>query len=204
MRSLSVAALLALSLVGCSSTPQSALKLTSQDTKALRSQAFSTGVADVREAGDTDLVLSCRTESTSPDAPAVQQLLHLHVLWQQGYRLKASMREISQNASFHWYVYPAGNGAGQMVEYTGTGHVEMDRDGDRVTVRVIEAKLAPTTVTGRMNDPLGRTTLTGTLVGRMDRAETAVMLSDLRATVAAARRPRGTAVSAEAKLPLGQ
>src|SRR3954447_23290517 len=79
MRSLSVAAIFALSLVGCSSTPQSALKLISQDSMALNSQAFTPGVADVREAGDTDVVMSCRTESTSPDAPAVQQVLHVHV-----------------------------------------------------------------------------------------------------------------------------
>jgi hypothetical protein len=210
--------------VGCSSSASSpGLTLSSQRTGACYSQAFEVGVADVRDSGETDVVVTCRTEPAggagdnagAAAAPAVTQVLHVRMLWQQGYRVKAAMREVSQNAAFHWYVYPAGraNAAGsaaggpQVVEYTGTGLVEMTRDGDQVTLRVAEAKLTPTTVTPGMADPVGPATLDGTLVARTDRRQTAALLDGVRATVAAARPTDGVPTGAsavQAKVSLGQ
>jgi hypothetical protein len=225
-----VALLAAGSLVGCASSSASSpgVTLACQSSGAAYQQPFPVGVADVRDGGETDVVVTCRTEpsaeagssakaasaggTAAAAAPAVTQVLHVRMLWQQGYRVKAAMREVSQNATFHWYVYPAGrsdaagDGTPQVVEYTGTGLVEMSRDGGQVTLRVAEAKMTPTTVSPGMADPVGPATLSGTLVARTDRRETLALLDDLRATGAAARTAAGAGlpVGAEAKLPLGQ
>ena len=207
VRVLALASLAALPLAGCSaaSTSPSDVRLVSSGSGAAFTQSFPVGVADVQDAGDTDLVLACRTEAASPGGPAVRQVLHVRVLWQQGHNIKAPMRAVSQNAALHWYVSPAGQpdagGRPAMVEYHGTGLVAVSRDGDRISVRIDRATMAPTTVAGGMADPLGPTTLSGTVVAVRDARETAVALGDLRATVAAARTPARTA---EAALPLGQ
>jgi hypothetical protein len=205
LRPLVLAALPALALVGCSSSGRSELQLSSQRDGGRFTQSFPVGVADVQDAGDTDVVVNCQTAAATPDAPPVRQVLHVRVLWQQGYRLKPSMHEVSTNAAFHWYVYPAGAtdaaGRAQVVEYTGVGLVELTRDGDQVTVTVAGATITPTTVTDRMNDPLGPTTLAGTIVARKGRRETTAQLGDLRATVAATKQPSRVV---EAKLSLGQ
>lgn len=209
IRSLVPCSLAALLLVGCStsSSPSqpSAIRLTTAGSAAAFTQSFPTGVADVHDAGDTDLVLTCRTEAASPGGQAVRQVLHVRVLWQQGHVIKEQMRAASPNAAFCWYVSPAGQseaaGREAVVEYRGTGLVELTRDAGQISVQIRYATMTPITVAGGMTDPLGIMTLSGTVVARRDSGATAVALGDLRATVAAAR-PAGR--TAEAALPLGQ
>ena len=203
------ASLAALLLVGCSASPppRSDLQLTSIASGAPFTQAFPVGVADAQDAGDTDLVFACQTPAAAAGGQAVRQVLHVRVLWKQGHNIKSAMQAVSQNATFHWSVAPAGQpdaaARPAVVEYRGTGLVELTRDGDQVSVAIRSATLTPATVAGGMTDPLGPTTLSGTVVARLDARETAVALNDLRATVAAAR-PVPANRTAEANLPLGQ
>ena len=191
-------------VTGCSSQAQSNLHIVSAKSGDLYQQALPVGVADVQDAGDTDVVVTCQTNGATADCPPVKHVMHVRVLWKQGHTIKSQNRDASQNAAFHWYVTPvghtdearAGNG---LIEYHGTGLVRIDRSGDQVLVTIENARLTPTTVAGgMMMDGLGATTLTGTIVARQSRQETAVALGEVRAVLAAAR-----ANEAEAKLQVG-
>jgi hypothetical protein len=191
------------SLVGCSAGGSSGVNLANRTTREVHSQSFGTGVADVRDSGETDVVVSARTESNTPGTPSVTQVLHLRVLWQQGFVVKAADRDASQNAAVHWYVYPDGAAASgarpQLAEYSGTAHVDLDSSGDKVRVKIRQADLRPIMVTSQMSDPIGPSTFTGTLVAERDRAATATVIGELNATTAAARANTGRIV--EAQLP---
>ncbi|HEX8914075.1 MAG TPA: hypothetical protein VF796_17130 [Humisphaera sp.] len=195
---------LVLAAAGCSSSGgPTGVTLSGADRTF--SQSFPVGVADVQDDGNTDVVVTTQTASSDPACPAVRQVVHVRTQWQQAFRLKREVQEVSRNAVIRWYVTPAGRpdaaGKPQVVEYAGSGLVEVKRDGDEVRVTIREAKLEPVTVTTKMADPVGPATLSGTFVARRDRGETIAQIGELRATVAAARSaPTG----AEAKLPLGQ
>lgn len=187
---------------GCSAGGPSAVRVSPTGNGQAFAQTFSPGIADVRDAGDTDLVAECVTPSADASAPAVRQVIHVRVLWQQGYKPKAWTNEVSQNAALHWYVYPVGS-AGQAVEYTGVGTVSLDRDGDRVHATIVDARISPTSVGSRMADPIGASKLTGTIHATLDRRQTVAALTDLAATSAAARANRPTPAVEEARLPTG-
>ncbi len=194
---------LVLAAVGCSSGGSSGVTLTG--ARQTFAQSFPVGVADVQDDGNADVVVSTQTASNDPSCPAVRQVVHVRTQWQQAFRLKRENAEVSRNAVIRWYVTPAGRpdaaGRPQVVEYAGNGLVELNRSGDEVRVTVRDAKLEPVTVTGKMADPIGPATLSGTFVARRDRGEVVAQIGELRATVAAARSaPTG----AEAKLPMGQ
>ena len=191
-------------MTGCSSPAQSNLHIISARSGELYRHSLPVGVADVQDAGDTDVVVACQTNGATGDCPPVKHVMHIRVLWQQGHTIKSQNRDASQNAAFHWYVTPvaqtdesrAGHG---LIEYHGAGLVRIDRSGDQVLVTIENARLTPTTVAGgMMADRLGTTTLKGTIVARQNRQETAVALGEVRAVLAAAH-----AKDAEAKLQVG-
>jgi hypothetical protein len=201
--------ILALVAAGCS-TPQSQIQLSSQKSGELFQQSLPMGIADVQDAGDTDIVVACDIPGTTSACPPVRQVMHVRVLWQAGHVVKAHNEQISQNAAFHWYITPAAVGDSTaspvqphnaVVEYHGTGLVKLDQSGDQVVMTIVQAKMTPSHVSGDMMiDRLGPTKLTGTIKARVDRNDTAIALADLRATLADARN----GATAEAKLPMGQ
>lgn len=213
IRLLALVASASFALAGCSAAPSAGLRLTPANPAApALTAAFPAGVADVQDSGDTNLVFACVTGPAAPGGPAVRQVLNVRVMWRQGYNVKEQMRGVHQNAALHWYVSPvadsadaAGGSAGLgVVEYTGTGLVDVDRDGDRLTVTIRSADVTPVAALGGMTDPVGPATLTGTLVARRDAGVTSVALGELRASVAAAKLPASPARTTEASLPLGQ
>lgn len=196
------AVLLVLGLLGGCSSSGPGIRLVSQGTGDAHSQSFRPGVASVRDAGETDIVVNCQDASHTPGVPSVTQVLHMRVLWQQGFTIKAGDRDASQNASLHLYVYPTEQTPGtppQVTEYSGTGLVMLDTSGSQVQAKIIQAHLTPVTVTKQMADPLGTCALTGKITARIDHAATAAMIGDLAATAAAAKvTPAGIT---EARLP---
>jgi len=191
LRSCVVCLSLAASLVGCSGSRSSDLSITRKQTGEVFLNTLPTGIAEVHETGVVDLVTQCRTSAATPDCPPVHQTLHVRLLWKQGHTIKDHNRQVSENAALHWYVTPAGRSDGAtapaMVEYHGTGLVRIDRDDQTVTLHIEQSDLRPARVVGAISDPLGATTITGTLVARIDPRQTTAALEELRATVAAAR-----------------
>jgi hypothetical protein len=188
----------ALAAVGCGSKPQSTATLNCNTTSRTFTQSFPEGIARITDDGNADMLLSCRTESKAASAPAVDQVVHIRVQWQMGFKVKQENRQAAQNAVIRWYVSPAGQSEGgkpQLIEYVGSGHVELKRDGDEVVAIVEDATLAPAVCTAKMSDPIGPARLNGTFLARRDNAATVARLNDLRATVAtvrpAGRQPAG-------------
>lgn len=180
----------ALAGVGCGSKPQSTATLDCTATDRTFTQAFPEGVARVGEDGNADILLSCRTESKAVSAPAVDQVVHIRVQWQMGFKVKQENRQVAQNAVIRWYVSPAGqpeSGKPQLIEYVGSGHVELKHDGDEVIATLEDATLTPAVCTSKMADPIGPARLSGTFLARRDNSATIARLNDLRATVAAVR-----------------
>jgi hypothetical protein len=201
---LATAALFSLiAVTGCSSSKtNSGIRMTSRTSGEVLGQSFRTGVADVRPSGETDIVMTTKNESHTAGVPSVTQVLHVRVLWQQGYVVKAADRESSQNATFHLYVYPTDQPTGvrqQIAEYSGTGMVELETSGDQVTAKIVSADLAPIAITNRMADPIGPCTLGGSLMAMRDAQSAQILVGDLAATSAAART--GPKRISEAQLP---
>lgn len=185
------------SLVGCSSGGQSSLDLVSQKSGERFHHAPPVGVADVNDAGETDVVITSQCQGQTPDCPPVKHVMHVRVLWKQGHAIKSQNVLASTNAVIQWYVMPAGSDSGResgLIEYRGAGLVQVDRDGDDVTIKIDRATLNAASVSGaRMADRLGTVNLSGTFHARQNRQETAVALGEVRGMLAAARSVGGEA-----------
>jgi hypothetical protein len=136
--------------------------------------------------GDMEVVAACGTRTASGAMhPDLKQVMHIRVLWSPGPGLRTD-QPAATNAAITWYIYSSGNQQ-DIVEYTGTGLVEVDRDGDTTTVEIRNASLRPSLTSGSLRDPIGPSRFEGTVVARTDKRKVEEILTGVKATLAAAK-----------------
>jgi hypothetical protein len=173
---------------GCASDPQ--LTLQSSRQHQTFSQQFTAAYASRDAEGNTDLVLMDQAAEQTlaggrADAP-VRQIMHIKVLWQPAGDMKADHMS-AVNATVHWYVMgntPAS--AADIVEYAGTAFVSLDRDGSQIDATIQNASVRSVACRGCLCDPLGPSTLHGTIRAADSSQRVRQALASVRSAVAAA------------------
>ncbi|HEY2585550.1 MAG TPA: hypothetical protein VGI81_07295 [Tepidisphaeraceae bacterium] len=156
--------------------------------------------------GDVDVVLVDRaTEQRldggvagSPQAP-VRQVMHLRILWNPKRDQKAD-HSVASNATVHWYVM--GNTpstAAGVLEYSGTAFVTLDEDAEPAELTIRNASMRPVACRGGLCDPVGASTLAGTVRARADRHRVYQALDTVRTAIAAAATAKPESASSMAR-----
>src|SRR5829696_5245684 len=126
---------------GCA-TPSTNLTVTSLENRQTYRPDFRSAYTSRNPQGDIEIVAACGTRTASGAMhPDLKQVMHIRVLWLPGPGLRTD-QPAATNAAITWYVYSNGDRQA-LLEYTGTGLVEIDRDGDTTTVEVRNASLRP-------------------------------------------------------------
>jgi len=170
---------------GCAS-PSTNLTVTSLENRQTYRQGFRQAYSRRNDHGDIEVVAACGTPTASGAVhPDLKQVMHIRVLWSPGPGLKTD-QPAATNAAITWYVYTNGERM-DMVEYTGTGLVDLDRDGDITTVEIRNASLRPALTAGALRDPIGPSRFEGTVVAKTDKRKVEEILSGVKTTLAAAK-----------------
>jgi len=184
------AALLPLAGAGCSSAKPT-LSLTSAEGGHQFEQTFASAYASKTPEG-SDVVLACSDAVTPEESPAkvdractLRQIMHIRVLWAPDGPMKVA-GPASTNATIHWYVFTDDARRPAMIEYSGTGLVLLDPSDDTTTIKVRNASLKPVSGEGRLNDPIGATRFEAKFEAANDPQKVRDVLSEIKATVAAA------------------
>jgi hypothetical protein len=167
---------------GCSSN-QGDLKLVSMDQKHEFCQKFSRAYVDRSESGDSDIAM---VQDAAP-----RQLVHIRVFWSPMAGVKAE-HAINANAAVYWCFISDNPTAPGVVEYTGSGLVEVDDGADGAVVRIRKAWLKEQCCHGMLVDPLGPSTLVGTFHAVHDSVQVKAIMLQIKAA---------SNISAEAQAP---
>ena len=162
--------LLPLVAAACS-TQAGNLHLVSLDQKHEFSQKFTQAYITRNESGDADIVLVQDNIQPShqdpsrpqhPDACVMpRELVHIRVFWTPMSGVKAD-HPANTNASIHWcFICDNTNQAG-VVEYCGSGLVELNDSPNGATITIRKAWMKIGCQRGEMIDPLGPSILNGT------------------------------------------
>ncbi len=201
----------ALSLIvqaGCAVT-RNDLTMTSDDHRRDFSQTFSHAYAALNDNGDYDVVLVHDANADAladtgapiqPGTPMPRQVVHIRVFWLAAHATKFD-HPTAANAAMHWYLFgdhavggaSAPDDPSNVLEYSGSALVMVHDDGHTAFVTVRGAILKPIARRGQMNDPLGPSSVTGTVTAQVDRGEVDGLLRELKdaeqANAAAAPAP---------------
>jgi hypothetical protein len=178
--------------VGCAAGPApQELTLRSPEQSKSFVQPFANAYMSRDAAGDVDVVLVDRAAEQRLDGVAessrapVRQVMHLRVLWNPQRDQKAD-HSVASNATVHWYVM--GNTpstAAGVLEYAGTAFVTIDGSAPaELTIR--NASVRPVACRGGLCDPVGPSTIAGTIHARSDRHRVHQALAAVRTVIAAA------------------
>ena len=180
--------------LGCATRPS--LMLTSSRQHQTYRQEFTRAYACRNDAGGTDVVLVDKATEQSmrgqPMSDPARQIMHIRVMWLPTRDMKA----VASNAAIKWYVI--GRSAPQdVMAYSGTAFVYLDSDDENsIKVKVTNATLKCGQPQGNMIDPVGPSTMEGTIVARSDAGMVKKLLGDMRTAMAAAEgTPRTVADS---------
>jgi uncharacterized protein YcfL len=166
--------LLALGLLimaGCSSD-QGNLRLTSMDQKHEFCQKFTSAYVERNESGDADIVL---VQDAAP-----RQLVHIRVFWFPMAGVKAE-HPINANASISWCFLSQNCPQQGVVEYSGSGLVELDDVSDGATVTIRKAWMKEQCCHGMLVDPLGPSILQGTFHAVYDSGQVKQIMTEMKA-----------------------
>lgn len=177
--------LLPLGSAGCAAE-RPRLTLTSLSNHQSYEQRFTSAYAARTPEGVDVVLASDESAGGKGDAANLRQIMHVRVLWSPDRAVKVD-GPASTNASIHWYVFAGGGGRTDWVEYTGTGLVTLDPDGDTTKVVVRNAALAPVGQPNGLHDPVGSTRFEGKVVARVNGRRVADLLAEARTTLAAAK-----------------
>ena len=175
-------------LTGCAS-PQQQIMLTSQRQNQAYEPQFVSAYTTEDGGGDTDVVLLDRAAEQllaghAAESP-VQQIMHIRVLWTPNRDLKPDHTSAS-NATVHWYVLSTNPQAADVLEYAGTAFVAVEPTGNGTELKIRNASLRPVACRGTLCDPVGASTLHGTVRATANRARVRAALSGVRTLIAAA------------------
>jgi len=172
------------------------LTMTSDDHRRDFSQTFSHAFAALNDNGDYDVVLvhdanaDALADSSGPIQPGTpmpRHVVHIRVFWLAEHGTKFD-HPTAANAAMHWYLFGEHTVAGASVpdeinnilEYSGSALVLVHDDGHTATVSVQGATLRPVARRGEMTDPLGPSSVTGTVTAQVDRGEVDGLLRELK------------------------
>jgi hypothetical protein len=149
------------------------------------SQDFAVAYSAQSAGGDTDVVIIDNAEKQAlsgeiADAP-IRHILHLRVLWKPMRDLKADHTSAS-NATIHWYVL--GRNPGDVLEYDGTAMVVVEPDEKGALLSVRSASVHPVARRGNVRDPLGSSSLHGTIYAADNPAQLVKVLNQVREAIA--------------------
>lgn len=175
-----ICAALLLMSAGCSTqTPASFTVNCASDGKSF-TQCFTQAWSTNCDAGNADIVLV-----NNPDDP-VRQVMHIRVLWKPTRDSKAD-HDSARNATVHWYVM--GKSSSDIIEYDGTAMVVVEPDEHGATLSIRSAMMRPVARRGSLRDPIGQTSLHGTVRTTDNPDRVRSVLKDLKASVAASQNP---------------
>jgi len=204
-RVLALACLLS-AIGGCASDPPTTLTLRSLRQDRTFTQAFSAVYCWRDARGNTDFVLVDHDtqkvlEGGRPVGP-VRQIMHIRVLWNPLREANVDQAWTS-NATINWYVIGnAGPSDPQIIEYAGTAFISVEDAADGTELAVRRASLRPVAARGNLCDPVGQSSLQGTVRATADRRRTLAALADVRTAVAAASAlPNRASSSAKPESP---
>ena len=184
----SILPILAVAIVGGCSSNQGCLHLLSLDQKREFSQTFTRAYLDHDDAGDADIVLvqdnvepACQNPSQRFDGWVMpRQLVHIRVFWTPISSVKAD-HPANTNASIRWcFICDDANRAG-VVEYCGSGLVELDDSSSGASVTIRKAWMKEGCRRGQMVDPLGPSILQGSFHAQHDPAQVRVIMAQIKA-----------------------
>ena len=191
---------------GCASgPPPQELTLRSIRHDQTFTQRFSGAYFCRTESGDIDLVLADRAADGAAaghmiDAP-VREIMHVRILWNPRRDQKTDHSSAS-NASIHWYVI--GNthlSTADVLEYAGTASVKVDDSDDPIELTIRNAAVEPIALRGGLVDPVGVSTLQGTIRAHEDHARVNQLLESVRTVVTAANSLPRHIASAQPESP---
>jgi hypothetical protein len=156
---------------GCSSN-QGNLQLISMDQKHEFCQKFTRAYLARNESGDSDIAL---IQDAAP-----RQLVHIRVFWSPMAGVKAE-RPINANAAVYWCFVSDNPGQPGVVEYTGSGLVEVDDAADGAVVRIRKAWMKQQCCHGMLVDPLGPSILQGTFHAVHDSQQVKEIMAQIKA-----------------------
>jgi hypothetical protein len=192
---LSLCALALIIQAGCAVTGND-LTMTSDDRHRDFSQTFSHAYAALNDNGDYDVVLVHDANADAiadaggpiqPGTPMPRQVVHIRVFWLAESGTKFD-HPTAANAAMRWFVFgdravgstSAPENAFDVLEYSGSALVLVHDDGRTASVVVRGASLKPVARRGQMSDPLGPSSVTGSISARVDRGAVDELLRELK------------------------
>jgi hypothetical protein len=185
---LSACALGLLLLSGCALTGNN-LTMTSDDHRRDFSQSFSHAYSSLDDNGDYDVVLvhdanaDRLADAGGPMQPGhmtPRQVVHIRVFWVPEHGTKLD-HPVAANAMMKWYLFGDRlDETSDVLEYSGSALVLVNDDGRNATVTVRGAFLKPVARRGQMSDPLGPSSVTGTITAQVDRIQVNGLLRELK------------------------
>jgi hypothetical protein len=179
----SILPILAVVIVGGCSSNQGNLHLLSLDQKHEFSQTFTRAYLDRNDAGDADIVLV----QDNPSQPQrfdgclmPRQLVHIRVFWTPMSGVKAD-HPANTNASIHWCFICDDTNRPGVVEYCGSGLVELDDSSSGASVTIRKAWMKEACRRGQMVDPLGPSILQGSFHAEHDPAQVRAVMAQIKA-----------------------
>lgn len=173
---------------GCSSD-EGTLHLASMDGQREFSQNFSQAYISWNQAGDADVVLvedqiqPSHTDPTKPLAPdrcrTPRQLVHVRIFWQPMSGVKPD-HPANTNASIHWCLLSSGPDGSGVVEYKGSGLVELDSSSAGATVTIRKAWMKVGRQHGQLLDPIGPSVLQGTFHAVADASAVNAIIAEIK------------------------
>jgi hypothetical protein len=174
---------------GCSSD-EGTLHLHSMDGQKEFSQTFNQAYISRNDSGDANVVLvqdeiqPVHGDPTQPLVPdrwrTPRQLVHIQIFWMPMTGVKPD-HPANTNASIHWCMVCDDSYEPGVVEYRGSGLVEIDSSSDGATVTIRKAWMKVGRQSGHLVDPLGPSILDGTFRAVGDPAEVKAIIAEIKA-----------------------
>jgi len=191
---------------GCSSD-EGTLRLSSMDGQREFSQNFTQAYIARDQSGDADVVLvqdEIQPSHPDPTKPLVpdrwrtpRQLVHIRVFWMPMSGVKPD-HPANTNASIHWCLVCNDSYSPGVVEYRGSGLVEVDDSSDGATVTIRKAWMKVGRQHGQLVDPLGPSILEGSFHAIGDAGLVKSIIAEIKAA-GASDRVQATIAPAEPK-----
>jgi hypothetical protein len=174
---------------GCSSD-EGTLHLASLDGQREFTQTFSRAYMARDQAGDADVVLvqdqiqPSHADPTKPLAPdrwrMPRQLVHIRIFWMPMSGVKPD-HPANTNASIHWCLLSNDTDGSGVVEYQGSGLVELDNSSDGALVTIRKAWMKVGRQHGQLVDPIGPSILQGSIHAVGNPAEVKAIIAEIKA-----------------------
>jgi hypothetical protein len=174
---------------GCSSGPAS-ITIRPATGNVAFAQAFNQAYCGKTKDGSYQCVLMAEDASTKTPAKStgkalspsenqpLRQVMHVNVLWRP---LNGTRDSAVANATIDWYVLSnTTDGKDDLLLYQGSGFVTLSPDDKTTKVTIRSGEMRPAMMHGRLSDPIGDATISGTFVAINDTAKTNSLASATR------------------------